>query len=78
MSLHQLNEKLTCELEMIKRKLEISKSQLQQLTAERAVTTKQITDLETARSELIRQKEELLSKMKEGGHEMKEKCSQLR
>ncbi|XP_039988203.1 protein Hook homolog 3-like [Xiphias gladius] len=77
-ALRELNEKLTCELEMIKRKLEISQSQLQQLTAERAVITKQITDLETARSELIRQKEELLSKMKEGGHEMKEKCSQLR
>lgn len=63
---------------MIKQKLDTSQSQLQELTAERVVNTEQIRGLEAERSELIRQKEELLSKMKEGGHEMKEKCCQLR
>ncbi|AWP08257.1 Hypothetical protein SMAX5B_009879 [Scophthalmus maximus] len=77
-ALSKVNEMLTCELEMIKQKLDTSQSQLQELTAERAVNTEQIRGLEAERSELIRQKEELLSKMKEGGHEMKEKCCQLR
>ncbi|XP_022611949.1 centriolin-like [Seriola dumerili] len=77
-ALREVNEKLTCELEMIKQKVEISQSQLQELTAEQVVNIKQIRDLEAERSDLITQKEELLSKTDEGGHEMKEKCCQLR
>ncbi|XP_056242378.1 ERC protein 2-like isoform X3 [Seriola aureovittata] len=78
MALREVNEKLTCELEMIKQKVEISQSQLQELTAEQVVNIKQIRDLEAERSELITQKEELLSKTDEDSHEMKEKCCQLR
>ncbi|XP_045893700.1 interaptin-like isoform X3 [Micropterus dolomieu] len=77
----EVNEKLTRELEMITQKLKTSQSQLQVITAERVNNSKQITDLEAECSRLIREKEELLSKIK-GRHEelteMKEKCSQLR
>ncbi|XP_045893696.1 interaptin-like isoform X1 [Micropterus dolomieu] len=79
--LREVNEKLTRELEMITQKLKTSQSQLQVITAERVNNSKQITDLEAECSRLIREKEELLSKIK-GRHEelteMKEKCSQLR
>lgn len=44
--------------------------------------TKHVTHLETQCSQLIKEKEELLSKMNDGGHEeptgMKEKCCQHR
>ena len=82
MSLYQVNDNLTGELEMMKQKLKTSQSQLQEVTAERVTDSKHITDLEAERSQLIRDKEELLSKMNEGGHEelekMEEKCLQLR
>lgn len=74
----QVNEKLTCELEMIKQKLEISQSQLQGLTDERVINTKQIRDLEANRSELVTQIKELQSKTDQGECEMKQKCCQLR
>lgn len=81
-SLHQVNEKLTCELEMVKQAMETSQSQLQELTSEKVMNTKQITDLETECAQLIRENEELLIKMNDGGckelTEMKEKCYQLR
>nr|XP_046248926.1 golgin subfamily A member 6-like protein 22 isoform X2 [Scatophagus argus] len=77
-ALREANEKLICELEMIKQNLNTSQSQLQEITAQKA---KQITDLEAECSQLITEKEELL-KTNEGQHEelteMKEKCSQLR
>lgn len=81
MSLHQVNSKLTCELETITQKLNISESELKELTAEKVMNDKQITDLEAGCSKLIREKEEL-RKMNEGQREelkeMNEKCSQLR
>ncbi|XP_069384968.1 putative leucine-rich repeat-containing protein DDB_G0290503 isoform X4 [Paralichthys olivaceus] len=77
-ALIEVNEKLTYELKMMEQKLDTSQSQLQELTAERVANTKLIEDLEAERSELMRQKEELLTKMNDGGHEMKEKCCQLR
>ncbi|XP_074490423.1 uncharacterized protein LOC141767075 isoform X1 [Sebastes fasciatus] len=79
-ALREVNQKLTCELEMIEQKVNTSQSQLQEVTAERVSDSKQITDLKAERSQLIREKEELLSKMNEGGHEseIKEKCFQLR
>lgn len=81
-SLHQGNEKLTRELEMIKQKLETSQSQLQEITAEKVINSKQITDLRAQCSQLIREKEELLSRIDEDRHEelteMKEKFCQLR
>lgn len=80
-SLNQVNSKLTCELETIKQKLNISESELKELTAEKVMNYKQITDLEAGCSKLIREKEEL-RKMNEGQREelteMTEKCSQLR
>ncbi|XP_068580274.1 centrosome-associated protein CEP250 [Cebidichthys violaceus] len=81
-ALREANEKLTCELEMIKQELKTSQSQLQEVTAERVTSSKQITAVEAERFQLIREKEALLSKMNEGGHDelkkMKEKCHQLR
>ncbi|XP_044048906.1 trichohyalin-like isoform X2 [Siniperca chuatsi] len=80
-ALREVNEKLTCELEMIKQKLKTSQSLLQEVTAERVINSKQITDLEAECTQLIREKEELLSKMNEDRHEelteIKEKCCQL-
>lgn len=78
LSLHKVNEKLTCELEMIKQSLEILQRQVQELTAERANSSKQIIALEAENSELTREKEELLSKINEGEYEMKDKCCLLR
>lgn len=79
---NQVNEKLTRELEMIKQKLNTSDSQLQEITAERITNSRQVTALEAECSQLIREKEELLSKMNEGRHEelteIKEKYCQLR
>ncbi|KAF1386869.1 hypothetical protein PFLUV_G00099340 [Perca fluviatilis] len=81
-ALKEVNEKLSFELEMIERKLKTSQTQLQEVTAERDTNSKQITDLEAERSQLITEKEELLSKINECGHEelmeMKEKFLQLR
>ncbi len=81
MSLYQVDEKLTCELEMIEQKLNTSQSQLQEVTAERLISSRQITDLQAERSQLTREKEEL-QKINEGRHneltEMRDKCCQLR
>lgn len=80
MSLHQVIEKLTRELEMVKRRLEASQSQLQELTSEKVTNTKQIIDLEAERSQLISEKEERLIKINDENKElteMKEKCHQL-
>lgn len=77
-----MNEKLTSEIETIRQSLETSQSQLRELTAEKIVATNRITDLEAERTRLIRDKEELQSKKKEGGceeqTEMREKHNQLR
>ncbi|KAM9352336.1 uncharacterized protein ABDE67_007193 [Symphorus nematophorus] len=81
-ALREENEKLVCELEMMKQKLNTTHSQLQEVTAERVINSRQITHLEAECSQLTREKEELLSKMNEARHEelteMKEKCCQLR
>ncbi|XP_042351950.1 restin homolog [Plectropomus leopardus] len=81
-ALREVNEKLTGELQMIQEKLKTSQSQLQEVTAERATDSKQITDLQAERSQLIRDKEELLRRMNEAGNEQlietKEKCCKLR
>ncbi|XP_026167501.1 golgin subfamily A member 6C isoform X2 [Mastacembelus armatus] len=77
-ALKEVNEKLTCELETIKQSLEMLQSQIQELTAERLISSKLTTHLEAKHSQLIREKEELLSKINEGGHEEKEKYCQLR
>lgn len=79
---HQVNEELTRELEMVKQRLMISQTQIQELTSEKVIRTKQITDLEAERAQLIREKEELLSKVYETGQEkltaMKDEYQQLR
>ncbi|XP_034390463.1 myosin-11-like [Cyclopterus lumpus] len=81
-ALREANEKLTCELEKIKQELKTSQSQLQEATAERVTSSKQIKAVEAERSQLIREKEELLSKMNEEDHDelrnIKEKCSKFR
>lgn len=81
-SLRQAKAKLTCELEMIKQELKTSQFQLQAAKAERVTSSKQIKAVEAERSQLIREKEELLSKMNEEDHDelsnMKEKCSKFR
>ncbi|XP_076588550.1 uncharacterized protein LOC143321795 [Chaetodon auriga] len=81
MALRELNEKLTCELDVIKQKLNTSQSQLEEITAERIIAAKQITDLEAQCCQLIREQEELC-KINDGRQEelteMKEKCCQLR
>ncbi|KAM7414807.1 hypothetical protein PAMA_019564 [Pampus argenteus] len=80
-ALSEVNEKLKCELEMVSQRLETSLSRLQELTSEKVMSTKQITDLKAERLQLIREKGELLIKMNDGAHkeltEMKEKCHQL-
>ncbi|KAF3854983.1 hypothetical protein F7725_023038 [Dissostichus mawsoni] len=78
----QVNEKLTGELEKIKQKRKTSQSQLQEETLERLTISKRITDLEADCAQLTTEREELLSKVSESGHEeitaMKEKCHLLR
>ncbi|XP_062419021.1 myosin-11-like [Pungitius pungitius] len=81
-ALAEANEKLTRELEMIKQELQTSQSQLREATAERVTSSKQITAVEAERSQLIREKEELLIQMNEAGpdelEKMKEKGHRLR
>ncbi|KAM8891724.1 uncharacterized protein AB9W97_012113 isoform 2-T2 [Spinachia spinachia] len=81
-ALGEANEKLTRELEMIQRELETSQSQLQEAMAERVTSSKHVAAVKAERSLLIREKEELLIKMKEAGpdelEKIKEKGRQLR
>ncbi|KAI9529586.1 hypothetical protein NQZ68_007823 [Dissostichus eleginoides] len=81
-SLKEVNEKLTGELEKIKQKRKTSQSQLQEETLERLTISKRITDLEVDCAQLTTEREELLSKVSESGHEeitaIKEKCHLLR
>nr|XP_020477292.1 ELKS/Rab6-interacting/CAST family member 1-like isoform X2 [Monopterus albus] len=76
-ALKEVNEKMT-QLEMMKQRLEVLQSQIQEITAERIISSKPITDLETKHSQMIREKEGPLNKMIENRHVMKEKCCQLR
>lgn len=63
---------------MIKKRLEISHHELQELTDEKIINTKQVTDLEVQCSQLIREKEELQSEIKGRREEMQEKCCEHR
>ncbi|KAM4618215.1 uncharacterized protein ACJ7VT_007616 [Polymixia lowei] len=82
MSVREVNEKLMRELEKVKQGLELSRTQLHELTAEKVINTNQVTALEAERTQLIGEKEELLSKLNECGQaelkEMTERCHQLR
>ncbi|KAM6960649.1 uncharacterized protein FYW47_009229 [Aplochiton taeniatus] len=78
----EMNDKLTCELELVKQRLETSLHQHHELTAERVIHVNQIAALETERSQLIGEKEELLS-CQYGGRqeevaELNDMCSHLR
>ncbi|XP_067359020.1 early endosome antigen 1-like isoform X3 [Channa argus] len=75
-ALKEIKENLESELETIKQRMEMLQCELQELTAERINTSKHITDLEADKAQLIREKEELLSKMNTEC-ETKEKCCQL-
>ncbi|XP_006782787.2 glutamic acid-rich protein-like [Neolamprologus brichardi] len=77
-ALREENEKIRGELEMIKKRLEISHHELQELTDEKIINTKQVTDLEVRCSQLIREKEELQSEIKGRLEEMQEKCCEHR
>nr|XP_004567762.2 cingulin isoform X4 [Maylandia zebra] len=77
-ALREENEKIRGELEMIKKRLEISHHELQELTDEKIINTKQVTDLEVQCSQLIREKEELQSEIKGRREEMQEKCCEHR
>lgn len=57
----QMNEKLREEAEGIKKSLDTSQRQLQELTEENITSSKHLADLQAERSQLIREKEELLS-----------------
>lgn len=80
--LHQLNKKLTCELEVVKQRLEISQSELHELTAKKVTNTSQVPEREAERAQPLGRKERLPGSMSDGGHaeltEMREKYCQLR
>ncbi|XP_047451395.1 myosin-2 heavy chain-like [Mugil cephalus] len=65
-ALREVNEKLRGDLETIRKRLEISECQLKELTEEKVLKTKHVAHLETRCSQLIREKEELLSKINDG------------
>ncbi|XP_061578443.1 coiled-coil domain-containing protein 102A-like isoform X1 [Cololabis saira] len=77
-ALREVNERLRGEVDMIRQTLDQSQSQLKELTEERITSSRKISALEAQRSQLIREKEELLSKTHLGGGEVpeepKEKC----
>ncbi|KAK6317762.1 hypothetical protein J4Q44_G00110530 [Coregonus suidteri] len=79
----EMNERMTSELEMVRQRLESSLAQLHELGAERVIHTNQIAALETERSQLIGEKEELMSAIGRDGRqeeevtELRERCDQL-
>ncbi|XP_036816303.1 centrosome-associated protein CEP250 isoform X3 [Oncorhynchus mykiss] len=79
----EMNEKMTSELEMVRQRLESSLAQLHELGAERVIHTNQIAALETERSQLIGEKQELTSSIGRDGRqeeevtELRESCCQL-
>ncbi|XP_042157820.1 trichohyalin isoform X2 [Oncorhynchus tshawytscha] len=79
----EMNEKMTSELEMVRQRLESSLAQLHELGAERVIHTNQIAALETERSQLIGEKQELTSAIGRDGRqeeevtELRENCCQL-
>ncbi|XP_034031362.1 uncharacterized protein LOC117514900 [Thalassophryne amazonica] len=64
-----VHEKHTCDLEMINHKQEVSQSQLHKPTTDKVINSNHITRLEAERNQLIREKQELLDKIKEGANE---------
>lgn len=58
---YQINEQLREEAEVLKKSLDTSHRQLQELKEENVTSSKHLTDLQAERSQLIREKEELLS-----------------
>ncbi|XP_052322607.1 centrosome-associated protein CEP250-like isoform X3 [Oncorhynchus keta] len=79
----EMNEKMTSELEMVRQRLESSLAQLHELGAERVIHVNQIAALETERSQLIGEKQELTSAIGRDGRqeeevtELRESCCQL-
>lgn len=67
---------------MVKQKLETALIQQHELGAERVIHTNQIAALETERSQLIGEKEELLNTLHQEGQEeldeVRRRCDQLR
>ncbi|XP_031657395.1 golgin subfamily A member 6-like protein 22 isoform X3 [Oncorhynchus kisutch] len=79
----EMNEKMTSELEMVRQRLESSLAQLHELGAERVIHTNQIAALETERSQLIGEKQEMTSAIGRDGRQeeevtkLRESCCQL-
>nr|XP_046200066.1 trichohyalin-like isoform X3 [Oncorhynchus gorbuscha] len=79
----EMNEKMTSELEMVRQRLESSLAQLHELGAERVIHVNLIAALETERSQLIGEKQELTSAIGRDGRqeeevtELRESCCQL-
>lgn len=67
--LEEMNKKLRKEIEVVMQQLAVSQRQLQELKEKRNRNLAQITDLEKACSKVVREKEELLSKRNQGGHD---------
>ncbi|KAG5273741.1 hypothetical protein AALO_G00154950 [Alosa alosa] len=66
----QLSEKLTSDLETARQRLEVTLSQLHHLEAEKVIHTNQIAALEAERTQLIGEKEELMSSVHCQGQEV--------
>ncbi|KAJ8002580.1 hypothetical protein DPEC_G00160380 [Dallia pectoralis] len=83
LTVKEINEKMTAELEMTKKSLESSLARINELGAERVLHTNQITALKTERLQLIGQHEELLSAIGQDAREkaelteLREKCGLL-
>ncbi|XP_036391478.1 trichohyalin-like [Megalops cyprinoides] len=81
-TIKQSNERMTSELEEARRRLEAVLSQLHELEAEKVIHTNQISALETERSQLLGEREELLSAAQQSNQEevtvLRENCHELR
>ncbi|KAI1904305.1 hypothetical protein AGOR_G00004300 [Albula goreensis] len=81
-TLRQSNETMSTELVELKQRLEGVLGQLHELEAEKVIHTKQIVALETERSQLISEKEELVGAMQQDSQqevvELRDSCHELR
>ncbi|XP_030621150.1 MAR-binding filament-like protein 1-1 [Chanos chanos] len=79
LSVKQQNEKLTSDMATVTQKLEVTLKQLHELEAEKLIHTNQIAALETERSQLIGEREELLDTIGlEELTELRNQCRLLR
>ncbi|KAG7473459.1 hypothetical protein MATL_G00096050 [Megalops atlanticus] len=81
-TIKQSNERMTSELDEARQRLEAVLGQLHELEAEKVIHTNQISALETERSQLLGEKEELLSAAQQSNQKevtvLRENCHELR